>query len=110
MRIFTLFSLAFFLLVPYEGFAAAKTPFYYSGWLPFWEKLNGASNLTDNLDFFHELSPFSYEVGAGGKLIDKLKITEGFWPTWLLALQDMNIKILPTVAWFDGPAIHKLLA
>lgn len=110
MPLILLFMFAVLALLPLDSFAAAKAPFYYGGWLPFWQKLNGAADITDNLGKFHELSPFSYEVGANGKLIDKLKITEGFWPTWLLALRDLKIKIIPTIAWFDGPAIHKLLS
>ncbi len=87
-----------------------KTSFYYAGWLPFWKKQSGAQDISDELYKFRELSPFSYEVKADGTLVDKLKLTEGFWPNWLLAARDAGVKIIPTIAWFDGQDIHKLLA
>lgn len=104
------FILNFF--TPLQSLAAAKTktPFYYAGWLPFWKKQASAQDISLNLEKFHELSPFSYEVKSNGALVDKLKITEGFWPAWLSAVRDMKIKIIPTIAWFDGPAIHALLS
>ncbi|MBI4085609.1 MAG: hypothetical protein HY432_03870 [Candidatus Liptonbacteria bacterium] len=91
------------------GFAAAKQPFYYAGWLPFWKKQSGAIDISDNLYDFHELSPFSYKVLSDGTIVDDLKLKEGFWPAWLSAVKDAGVKNIPTIAWFDGPAIHKLL-
>ncbi len=98
-----------FIFPPLDSYAATSK-FYYAGWLPFWKKQSGANNIALSLEKFQEISPFSYEVGSNGKLIDVLKIKEGFWPAWLSALRDMKIKIIPTIAWFDGPAIHKLLS
>ncbi len=63
-----------------------------------------------NLEKFSQISPFSYEVNANGTLRDSLKINEGFWPTWLSALHDANVKIIPTVALLYGNAIQKLLS
>jgi len=107
--IIILISIATFLFPTFNSYAATNK-FYYAGWLPFWKKQSGANDISLSLDKFHEISPFSYEVGANGKLKDVLKITEGFWPNWLAALRDMKIKIIPTIAWFDGPAIHTLLS
>jgi spore germination protein len=85
-------------------------PFYYDAWIPYWRKASGALEISIHLDKFQEISPFSYEVKAEGTPVDKLKITQGFWPTWLLAARDLRIKNLPTVAWFDGEAIHQVLS
>jgi len=90
--------------------SARAAPFYYAGWLPFWKKQSGAQDISNNLYKFQELSPFSYKVLANGTIVDDLKITEGFWPAWLSAVRDAGIKNIPTVAWFDGPSIHKLLS
>jgi len=100
------------MALPMDIFAAtaAKSPFYYAGWIPFWKKQAGAMDAALNLNKFQEVSPFSYEVNANGTLKDVLKINEGFWPTWLLAAKDMKIKVIPTIAWFDGKGIHALLS
>lgn len=90
--------------------AVAATPFYYAGWIPFWSKQGGAQNASLNLEKLREVSPFSYEVKNDGTLVDKLKINEGLWPGWLHAVRDAGIKIIPTIAWFNGADIHKLLS
>lgn len=89
---------------------AVKTPFYYSVWLPFWKTQSGQQDIAIHLDSLNEISPFSYEVGAKGALIDDLNIGSGTWPGWLGAVRDFGTKITPTIAWFDGPAIYKLLS
>lgn len=107
---FLLFVILFSAVVfPLSGFAAASK-FYYAGWLPFWKKQSGAQDISLQLEKFQELSPFSYEVKSNGTLVDTLKIKEGFWPGWLSAVRDMKIKIIPTIAWFDGDSIHALLS
>lgn len=98
------------LASPFSIYAANKTKFHYAGWIPYWKQQPGAQDTALNLDKLNEISPFSYEVGAGGALVDKLKINQGFWPAWLSAAHDQGIKIIPTIAWFDGPGIHALLS
>jgi spore germination protein YaaH len=90
--------------------AAAKTPFYYGVWLPFWKSQNGALDISINLDSLHEVSPFSYEMNSKGALVDDLKIGNGSWDGWLGAVHDAGVKIIPTIAWFDGPSIYRLLS
>jgi spore germination protein YaaH len=82
----------------------------YAGWLPYWKKQSGAQDTAIHLDALREISPFSYEVNKNGTLKDALKIHKGFWPVWISAVQDLGIKIIPTIAWFDGNAIHDLLS
>jgi GH18 family chitinase len=90
--------------------SAAKTPFYYGVWLPYWQGQNGAANISQNLDKLDEVSPFSYEIGSGGALIDDLNIDNGSWAPWFSAVKEDNIKILPTIADFDPNAIYNLLS
>ena len=97
------------IIIPSDLFAAQKTPFYYGTWIPFWKKQAGAHELSLYLNKFNEISPFSYEVKTDGALKDSLKINEGFWPGWLSAVRDMKVKIIPTIAWFDGDGIDALL-
>ncbi len=105
-----IFVITFLFLTPL--IASAATPsFYYAGWLPFWKKTAGAMDVALNLEKIHEISPFSYEVNSKtGALVDKLKIHEGLWRGWLPAARDMGVKIIPSIAWFDGDGIHKLLS
>lgn len=89
---------------------AAKAPFYYGVWLPFWQSQSGASDIAVNLSSLHEVSPFSYELGTGGTIIDDLKIGNGSWDGWFSAVRDAGVKIIPTIAWFNGNGIYDLLS
>lgn len=91
--------------------AAAKTPFYYGAWLPFWTTTAGEQEVAVNLDDFNEISPFSYEiVGNNGTIQDDLNIGTGAWNGWFSAVRSDNVKIIPTVAWFDTDGIYNLLS
>jgi len=98
--------------LPFFTAAAPAAPrFFYGGWIPFWKKTPGIQDITQHLESrLNEISPFSYEVKSNGSLIDSLKMTEGFWPNWLSAIHDLHITILPTIAWFDGGGIHRILS
>ena len=87
-----------------------KAPFYYGVWLPYWQGQNGAQNVAQNLDQLDEVSPFSYTIGSGGTLIDDLNIGNGSWTPWFSAVRELGIKILPTVAWFNGTGIYNMLS
>jgi spore germination protein YaaH len=90
--------------------AAMKAPFYYGVWLPYWQSQNGAQNVAQNLDELDEVSPFSYEIGNGGTLIDDLNIGNGSWNPWFSAVSELGIKIIPTIADFDGNGIYNMLS
>ena len=97
----------FGIILPLTASAAALK---YGAWLPFWKKQPGAQAFALQMEKFNIISPFSYEVRADGSLIDSLKMTEGFWPTWVKAVQDAGIKVMPSIAILDGDQIHALLS
>jgi spore germination protein YaaH len=90
--------------------ANLKSKLYYGVWLPFWKTQSGQQDIALHLDSIDEISPFSYEVGAGGALIDDLNIGDGSWFNWLSAIHDSKTKVIPTIAWFNGPSIYTLLS
>lgn len=97
-------------LGPSTTFAAAAK-LQYTGWLPFWEEQRGALDTALHLNQLTSVSPFSYEVTSGGKkLSDSIGIHSGLWPGWLSAVHDGGVKIIPTIAWFDGAGIHATLS
>jgi spore germination protein YaaH len=90
--------------------AGAASTFSYGAWIPFWQKEAGAEEISLRLPKFQNISPFSYEVNPGGTLKDSLKIDQGFWPDWFTVVRAVHTKIIPSVAWVDGDAIHALLS
>jgi len=100
-------------LAPFSALAAvASAKFYYGGWIPYWNKTMGTQNVIDNFKTksLAEISPFAYEVKHDGTLKDKMKIDEAPWPDFLSLARGLKIKILPSVALFDGDEIHYLLS
>ena len=71
---------------------------------------SGAQNISPNLDSLDEISPFSYEINGNGVLKDDLNIGNGSWDSWFGAVKELGIKIIPTVAWFNGAGIQGLLS
>lgn len=98
-------------LAPGAAFGAnTQSKLYYGVWLPFWKTQPGQQDIAIHLDSVDEISPFSYEVGSKGALIDDLGIGSGNWSGWLGAVRDSHTKVIPTIAWFNGPAMHALLS
>lgn len=95
---------------PAVSSAASKTSSYYGAWFPFWLKTDAIQQFTANITKFKEVSLFSYDAQPDGTLKDRLKMQDGPWLGWQLALRDLNIKILPTIAWFKGDQIYKTLS
>ncbi len=109
MRIRRIIASVFLIALILMAAPTEAATFRYAGWLPFWQKQSGALDLAINVEKMHEISLFSYEVKSDGTLVDKLKIDQGFWPIWLASMKQLRIKNIPTIAWFDGEGIHKLL-
>ncbi|HVN26202.1 MAG TPA: glycosyl hydrolase family 18 protein [Candidatus Paceibacterota bacterium] len=90
--------------------STAQKPLVYGAWLPFWQSQPGQEDIALHLENMDEVSPFSYEIGAGGSLIDDLNINNGSWDGWLSAVRELNVKIIPTIAWFNASGIYNLLS
>jgi spore germination protein YaaH len=88
----------------------ASTPLYYGAWVPYWTGQAGEQQIAVNLDSLNEVSPFSYEIVAGGAIKDDLGINKGLWTGWISAVQSGGVKVIPTIAWFDTGGIYNLLS
>ena len=82
-------AIIFFFIAGISTAAAASSkPLAYGVWLPFWKAEDGAEDVSVNLDKLSEVSPFSYEIGAGGKIIDDANINDGSWDAWFSAARE----------------------
>jgi spore germination protein YaaH len=89
---------------------AKSAPLVYGAWVPFWASQPGEEDIAVHLNSLNEVSPFSYEIGANGSLVDDLNINDGSWNGWFSAIKDLNVKVIPTIAWFDTNGIYNLLS
>ena len=101
-----IFGLKMFAAPAVAATAPNSQPLKYGVWLPFWKAQDGAEDVSVNLDKLDEVSPFSYEIGTNGKIIDDANINNGSWAGWFSAAHELGAKIIPTVAWFNGTPMY----
>ncbi len=89
---------------------ASKTTLVYSAWIPYWSKTLGVQDAIAHISQFQELSPFSYEVKDDGTITDQIKSTQAPWPDLYAMAKSKEVKIIPTIAWFDEDSIHTVLS
>ncbi len=103
-------AVSLFMFTAAARAATTAKPLVYAAWLPFWTTQAGEQEVALNLNSLNEISPFSYEIGAGGAILDDLKIGSGAWDNWFSAVRSNGNKIIPTIAWFNADGIMKLLS
>lgn len=102
-------SVVSFGFVP-EAAAATKKPLEVSGWLPYWRKATSTADMRAHLDTFTEINPFGYTVKNDGTLFDAMKIDEEPWTSLIAEAKKKKIRVIPTVMWSNGEAIHRILS
>lgn len=109
--IFALLALVISFSAPVSALAAAKyKPFEVSGWIPYWRADIGIADTVIHLDTFTEVNPFGYTVKTDGTLNDELSKNSQLWPVLKLLADQKNIRVIPTVMWSNGEAIHAVLS
>jgi spore germination protein YaaH len=88
--------------------SAAKLSF--GVWIPYWKKTQAISEATQYIKQIWTVSPFSYEVQDNGTIKDVMKISETPWVEFLAFAKADKTKIVPTITWIEGDAIHETLA
>jgi spore germination protein YaaH len=100
----------FSLLGIQTTFAATTPKLEVSGWVPYWRSATGTKEALDNLSVFKEINPFGYTVKTNGTLFDAMKINEEPWASFIATAKTKKIRVVPTVMWSNGAAIHKILS
>jgi len=105
----TVLALFIALLMVPAGSAEAKYRGDVAGWIPWWTEDDDLERVIDKVGELDIIYPFVYEV-ENGKIVEKVAINRGVWKDLLEEAEDERVEIIPTVAWFDGPAIHSTLS
>lgn len=79
-------------------------------WIPWWSDEAGAESALDNIRDIDIIYPFVYEVADNGDLVNRVNFRDDHWDDLLDKADDRNIDVIPTIAWFDGDAIHEMLS
>ncbi|MEK7531111.1 MAG: glycosyl hydrolase family 18 protein [Patescibacteria group bacterium] len=100
-------SVLLVLLSPSTVFAASLE---VSGWIPYWRAATGIADVSAHLDQITEINPFGYSVKSNGTLADTLAIEKAPWPALIADAKKKKVRVIPTVMWSDGEAIHRILS
>lgn len=95
------------ILLPSTTVAA---DFEHAAWIPWWQADEGIKRATSNLSDLDVIYPFVFEVQLDGSLRDRGDLDDRSWQRLFSKAERKNVDIIPTVAWFNGSAIHAVLA
>ncbi len=108
---------AFIVALPSQTHAAAKVaPLEVSGWIPYWRVATGTADVLPHLSSLTAVMPFGYTVRNDGTLYDAYGLGSQDSTTSPLALaliasaKAAKTKVVPTVMWSNGAAIHAILS
>ncbi|OGF52000.1 hypothetical protein A3H04_03010 [Candidatus Giovannonibacteria bacterium RIFCSPLOWO2_12_FULL_43_11c] len=103
-------SLGLLLVLPYSA-SAATAKLEVSGWLPYWRAASSTADALPHLGELKEVNPFGLSVRSDGTLADiVLNIDEEPWKSFILAAKAKKVRVIPTVMWSDGDAMHQILS
>ena len=79
-------------------------------WVPWFADEAGAESALDNIRDIDIIYPFVFEVTSDGELVNRVDFDDDHWEDLLDKADDRRIEVIPTIAWFDGAAIHDVLS
>jgi len=79
-------------------------------WVPWWSEVSGSESTLKNIRDIDIIYPFVFEVDREGDLINKVNFDDNHWEDLFEEADDRGVKVVPTIAWFDGEAIHEVLS
>lgn len=99
------------VLAPSAASALVKSSsFEVSGWIPYWRTATGTADALAHLDVFTEINPFVYTVKKDGTFKDNGGLSEEPWASFITTAKAKKVRIIPTIMWSNGDAIHVTLS
>jgi spore germination protein YaaH len=92
------------LTPPYTG------PLEFSGWVPDWRLASATLDTTPHLSSLKSVMPFAYEVNSDGTIRDISELSKNEWPAFIAAAKAAKSRVIPTIMWGDGQAMHNVLS
>ena len=89
---------------------STNTALEFGGWIPYWRNANGIQDVLPHLSGMTEVSPFVFTVKSDGTLHDNGPLTEEPWLSFIAEAKKAKVRVIPTVMWGNGDAIHATLS
>lgn len=100
----------FFIFLLYATPFVGHASYDVGAWVPWFADKTGAESAIENIDEIDILYPFVYEVTTSGELVNKVNFKDSHWKKLFDVADDERVPVIPTIAWFDGDAIHAVLS
>lgn len=96
-----------FLLLPAIAQGAGQQ---VAAWIPWWTEEAGTKSALKQIRDLDVMYPFVFEVNEDGSLRNRVNFDDDHWDDLFDKAKARRVEIMPTVMWFDGPAIHDVLS
>lgn len=100
----------FFIFLLYATPFVGHASYDVGAWVPWFADKTGAESAIENIEEIDILYPFVYEVTTSGELVNKVNFKDSHWKKLFDVADDERVPVIPTIAWFDGDAIHAVLS
>ncbi len=88
----------------------ATGAFEFSGWVPYWRAATGTADTLEHISQLTTVMPFAFEVDTNGKLLDTDQFSEEPWVTFIASAKAAGVRVIPSILWGDGEAMHRILS
>jgi spore germination protein len=78
---------------------------HQTAWIPDWDYAKGYASFTQNYQYFDSVSPVWYHLGKKGEVTSKIILPKQIREF----TKANNIKLIPSIAGFNGDHLHQLL-
>lgn len=102
---------AVLMFVPIFLYAApVKNTIEISGWMPYWRAATSTADTGKNLSLITAVHPFGYQVQSDGTIVNTARLNEEPWTSFVTSARAKKVRIIPSIIWHDGAAIHAVLS
>lgn len=102
---FVLGALSLFISLPITA-SAMET----AAWVPWFGTEEGPKSAIKNIDKLDVVYLFAYEVQPDGSIVNRANFEQKDWKELIKTARANDVKVIPTVTWFDGEQIDTVLS
>jgi spore germination protein YaaH len=70
----------------------------------------GPKSAIENIEKLDVIYLFAYEVQPDGSIVNRANFEQKDWKKLIETARDNDVKVIPTIAWFDGEQIDQILS
>ena len=92
------------------GLPSTASAMQTAAWVPWFGTEEGPKSATKNIEKLDVIYLFAYEVQPDGSLVNRANFEQKDWKEMIETAKDNDVKIIPSVTWFDGEQIDDVLS